>query len=297
MMKRFLSAAMLLLGAVWLSACEPPPSPETPPALSGELRQRLDQFVTERMLRGHVPGLSLVVVKDGEPVYVKGYGSENLETGQPMTEHSLVSLGSTTKAMTALALMQLVEQGLVDVEAPVTRYLPWFQTADGQGGAILVKHLLSHSSGLPASFVWDGATDDGALERRGRALANVHLRFTPGAGWEYANDGFAVLGLIVQAVSGMPYEDYMALHVFQPLGLEHTTFGALPARQGALSQGYVWTRGEVRPVPAVMSRAQHPAGTALFSSAEDVARYLVMMVGKGQGSSARVLSTESVEHM
>lgn len=297
MMKRLISSTLLLLGAVWTAACEPPPSPEPSPALSEELRQRVDQFVTERMSQGHVPGLSLVVVKDGEPVYVKGYGSENVETGRPMTEHSLVSLGSTTKAMTALALMQLVEQGRVDVEAPVTRYLPWFQTADGQGGSILVKHLLSHSSGLPASFVWDGATDDGALERRVRALASVQLRFPPGSSWEYANDGFAVLGLIVQAVSGMAYEDYMALHVFQPLGLEHTSFGALPARDVALSQGYVWTRGEVRPMPAVMSRAQHPAGTALFSSAEDVARYLVALVGKGQGSGERVLSTGSVDRM
>ncbi len=132
-----------------------------------------------------------------------------------------------------------------------------------------------------------------------RELSGVSLRFAPGTGFEYSNDGFALAGLIVQTVSGMPYEEYLARDVFQPLGMKDTVFGleAVP-EGGALAQGYAWTRGGLRPDVLLTSRAHHPAGSALYTSAEDVSRYLAALLAHGRTmEGAQVLSMSSVERM
>ncbi|HEX8538934.1 MAG TPA: serine hydrolase domain-containing protein, partial [Cystobacter sp.] len=201
MLKR--SLVPLLLGSLLNSGCSGTDHPplEQCNALPPSVKERLEPFVTESMQVGHIPGLSLVILQGGQPVCIKGYGLANVEKHQPMTPNTLVSIGSTTKAMTALALMQQVEAGAVDLDAPVTRYLPWFRTADGLQDQILVKHLLSHTSGLPNGMSWDGDHDDKALERMVRSLAEAKLQFTPGQQEAYSNDGLAVAGLIVQTVA------------------------------------------------------------------------------------------------
>jgi CubicO group peptidase (beta-lactamase class C family) len=309
MLKHLVFTTALCLGVAGTSACseDPAPSPEVPAvpsceevpsSLGAELTARIDRLVTERMHVGRVPGLSLVVLKEGTPAYVRGYGLTNLESGQPMTACSRVSVGSTTKSMTALAMMQLVEQGKVDLDAPVTRYLPWFQTADGRGGDILVRHVLSHTAGLPTSSLLVGDMDDGALERRVRSLAQVSLERAPGSGWNYANQGYAIAGLLIQTASGQSYEDYMEAHVFGPMGMAHTSFGPVPEDPAApRAQGYVWTRGTVQPAPMLLARAQHASGAATYGSARDVAAYLATLLARGQGGQAQVLRPESLERM
>src|SRR5205823_10772431 len=134
----------------------------------------------------------------------RGFGLANREQAVAMTPETLVALGSTTKSVTALAILQFVEQGRVDLEAPVTRYLPWFSMDDPRAGEITVRQLLTHTSGIPASAQIDGNQDPDALEQRVRALDWEQLRSAPGTQFEYANDGFNVAGLIVQAVAGVP---------------------------------------------------------------------------------------------
>ncbi|WNG31872.1 serine hydrolase [Cystobacter fuscus] len=303
MSKHFLVS--LWLGALLNSGCGgSPPAPaevdnalERCEALPAPVRERLDPFITERMRQGHAPGLSLVILQGGQPVCVKGYGLANVETQQRMTAATRVSIGSTTKAMTALALMRQVEAGAVGLEAPVTRYLPWFRTADGLQDQILVKHLLTHTSGLPMSVILDGAQDDGALERRARALADVSLRFTPGTGEEYANDGFALVGLIVQTVAGKPYAQHMVDSVFTPLGMSHTRFDPVSPEEPDVAQGYVWTRGQLRPLSRPLSSAQLPAGSGTYTSAEDLARYFGALLADGEGPGGAVISKSSLERM
>ncbi|WP_257453700.1 serine hydrolase domain-containing protein [Archangium lipolyticum] len=300
MLKR--SLVLMLLGALSGSGCTPPigtdPFPrERCEALPAALRERIDPFVTERMRQGHIPGLSLVILQGGQPVCLKGYGLADEAENRRMTAKTQVSIGSTTKAMTALALMQQVEAGAVDLEAPVTRYLPWFRTADGLQEQILVKHLLTHTSGLPMSYFWDGSQDDGALERRARSLAGVRLLFTPGQGEVYANDGFALVGLIVQTVAGKPFARHMADSVFTPLGMSHTRLGSVSAEAPDLAEGYVWTRGQLHPLSPPWSIAHEPAGAATYTSAEDVARYFSALLAGGEGPGGRVLSAEGVERM
>jgi CubicO group peptidase (beta-lactamase class C family) len=172
-------------------------------------QDRVDAYVNKRMDAWSIPGLALAIVEDGQLTLTRGYGLADKDQGRPMTPQTPTAVGSSTKPLTATAIMQLVEAGKVDLDAPVTRYLPWFQLDDPRAAEITVRHLLSHTSGIPASATLTGGQEADALDRRVRALEWEKLRSAPGARWEYANDGFNTLGLIVQVVSGMPYEQYL----------------------------------------------------------------------------------------
>lgn len=249
--------------------------------LAPGLRQRLDHFVAERMALGQVPGLALCILQQGRPAYLRGYGQANLEQGIPVTEATPFAVGSTTKGMTALAVMQLVEEGRLDLDAPVQAYLKDLSFADPRAGAITLRQLLSHTAGLPASAVFDGTQDPEALERRVRAVAATPLSRDPGSGYEYANDGFNLAGWVIQQVSGLPYESYLQRHLFAPLGMQDTTFDPQRAAELGLAQGYLKRRGRLEPRPTPFSRSYNPAGMAI-SSVRDLSRYLQMLLGGGE---------------
>ena len=245
------------------------------------------------MAGARLPGLAAVVVPGSGLGFTGAYGFADREAGRPMTPETPVAMGSTGKGMTALAVLQLAEQGLVDLDAPVVRYLPDFTMADPRAPEITLRQLLSMSAGLPASNAFEGAQDAGALERRVAALATVRLSRAPGAGFEYANDGFNVAGLVVQRVSGLLFERYMAERVFAPLGMRRTTYD--PARGAALglAQGYGHHRGAPVPLPTPLTRGYNPAGMVLASAA-DVGRYLLALLNGGALGAARVLAPASV---
>src|SRR6185369_6233862 len=116
----------------------------------------------------------------------RGYGVADRAAGAPMTEDTPVAIASTSKSMTALATMQLVEQGLVGLDAPVVRYVPEFTMHDPRAADITVRQVLSHTAGIPAGSFSDPAQDEQALERAIASLASTELRFAPGTGYEYA---------------------------------------------------------------------------------------------------------------
>src|SRR5215212_1788343 len=178
---------------------------------------RVDGYVQERMAAWSIPGLALAIVEDGGVSLTRGHGLADREQVRPMTPQTPVALGSTTKPLTATAMMQLAEAGAVELDAPVTRYLPWFTLDDPRAASITVRQLLSNTSGIPASASLDGYQEPDALERRVRLLEWEKLRAAPGERFEYANDGFNTAGLIVQAVAGMPYEQAVAEKILQPL--------------------------------------------------------------------------------
>jgi CubicO group peptidase (beta-lactamase class C family) len=265
-------------------------------AQTADRASRIDTYVRGRMPDLRTPGLSLVVVDDGQVLISRGYGLADRDAGIPMTEDTPVAIASTSKGMTALAMMQLVEQGVVDLDAPVTRYLPEFNMDDERAAHITVRQVLSHTAGIPASVVADLGPDDQALERRVASLASTELSRAPGSGYEYANDGYSVAGLIVQSVSGMPYEDYLAAHVFEPLGMPRTTFDVARAADLGLATGYGKSRGVVTSGPLPLSRGSNPAGGVL-TTAREVGNYFVALLNDGVFKGMQVISPASIEQM
>ena len=257
----------------------------------------VDDYITDRMGAARIPGLSVAIVKGDQIVYLKGYGQAD-PSGRQVTPQTPFITGSISKTFTALALMQLVEAGKVDLAAPVQRYLPWFRIADPRASAqITVRSLLNHTSGLPQkadTFLWTDQ-DDGVLERTVRYLKTVDLA-RPIGSFGYSNANYQILGLIIQTVSGQSYEAYVEQHIFAPLDMWDSFTSEQQALQHGMAMGYRWWFGF--PIPATMPflRSELPAGF-LISSAEDMAHYLIAMMNGGQYQGRSILSPQTISFM
>ena len=197
-----------LLVAVVLSAC----------AVAANVSTQVDQFVDAEMKAQQIPGVSLAVVKDGNPVLVKGYGLANVEHNVAVKPETIFQTGSVGKQFTAMAVMMLVEEGKISLDDPIETYLKdcpetWKQ--------ITVRHLLSHTSGIPdyetqhlVDLHKEYSEDD--LEKFAKTLP---LDFAPGDKWKYSNTGYVLLGIIIHKASGQFYGDFLHNRIFVPLGM------------------------------------------------------------------------------
>ena len=208
-------------------------------------------------------------------------------------------LGSLSKSFTAVAMMQLVESHAVELDAPVQRYLPWFAVADRDASRrITIRQLLQQTSGLPerAGFAGlaDGDESEGALEHRVRELASEPLTRPVGSAFQYCNDNYDTLGLVVQAVSGSSYEQYLERHVFEPLEMAHSFTSRASAREHGLATGYrLWFGFPIAAPSLPFVRGGLPSGY-LISSAEDMAHYLMAHFDDGRYRDRVLLSPAGI---
>jgi CubicO group peptidase (beta-lactamase class C family) len=266
-------------------------------ALQTREQEYIDAYIHTRMQAGHIPGLALGIVRGKEVVYLKGYGIAGPD-GRNVTPQTPFILGSTSKSFTALAMIQLVEAGKIDLDAPVVNYLPWFRTADAAASArITVRNLLNQNSGLPVDAGREGFADndqsDTALENGVRQLAGVQLNHAPGEAYEYANENYTTLGLIIQAVSGSSYEEYIQSQIFAPLHMRHSAATISDPVVSDLASGYRYRFFWPVPFDAPYPRQMTPAGF-LIASAEDVAHYLIAQLNDGAYGENHVVSARGI---
>ena len=174
------------------------------PFTSGANFSAVDDYLESQRLALGIPGMAVSIVQGDQVAYIQGYGEAD-SGGRPVTPQTPFQIGSVTKSFTTLAVMQLVESGQIELDAPVQTYIPWFRVADEATSAqITVRHLLNQTSGLSTATGRDefAATDlsDQAIENSVRALADAVLLFTPGTTYQYCNSNFTIAGLIVQVV-------------------------------------------------------------------------------------------------
>jgi len=258
----------------------------------------IDRYVEAQRRATRLPGLALGIVHGDRIVHLRGFGHAD-PSGQPVTPQTPFILASTTKSFTALAVMQLVEAGRVDLDAPVQRYLPWFRLADPAASArITVRHLLNHTSGLadPPSSLTEGDGSDAALEHAVRALSTVQPRQPAGQAFQYANMNYVTLGLIVQTVSRQSYEDYVRQHVLTPLGMTNSYTSPVEARRHGLATGHRYWFGRPVAFQTPYNRAAVPAGY-LSASAEAMGHYLIAHLNAGRSGHARVLSPAGIAEL
>ena len=213
----------------------------------------IDAYIESEMARARIPGLALAIVSGDEMLHVRGFGVAD-PAGRVVSGETPFIIGSNSKSFTALAIMQLVEAGRIDLDAPVHRYLPWFRVADAEASRqITVRHLLHHTSGIPTAagqaLAGDDDNSDQALERHVRALRTVELTQPVGHLYQYSNANYNVLGLLVQAVSGLSYENYVRTHIFAPLEMSDSFASEEEALQHGLATGYQRWFGFPRPAP------------------------------------------------
>ena len=261
----------------------------------------IDAYIENHIAEHQIPGLALSIVHNDEIVYTQGYGVAGPD-GSPVTPGTPFILGSTSKSFTALAIMQLVEAGEIELDVPVQTYLPWFTMADlERAEQITVRHLLAQTSGLsgPVSDKDLVNTDvsEAALETHIRELANYNLARTPGESHEYNNTNYDILGLIVQTVSGGSFEDYIEEHIYGPLEMTNSYTSKTEAQANGLAVGHTYFFGSPRvSADAPYSRRKLPSGF-LISSAEDLGHYLIAQLNGGHYGETQILSPENMALM
>src|SRR5215210_2648657 len=260
----------------------------------------IDAYIQKEMGELHIPGLTYGIVHDDKVVHLGSFGEAG-PSGRAVTPQTPFILASVSKSFTALAIMQLSEEGKVDLNAPVKRYVPWFRVADkAASNRITVRNLLNHTSGLPEDTAFkpmlSNDMSDDALEERVRTLSDVHLSHHVGATFEYTDANYDVLGLIVQRVAGQSYESYVQKHIFAPLDMSHPFTNQTDARRDGLATGHrSWFSFPMR-FDAPYSRTATPS-SYLISSAQDMTHYLIAQLNPGRYADTSVLSPEGVVAM
>ncbi len=277
------SAAALLWSATFCVSLQ---AASASAASDGPDLAAIDAYVEAEMLADRVPGVALAIVRGGEIVHMRGYGHDG--SGQPVTPQTGFILGSMSKAFTAVAAMQLVEQGKLALDAPVQEYLPWFRVADPEASRrITVRHLLHQTSGLPSGAPRARA-DPASLVDHVRALAEVELVHAPGEVHEYSSPNYLVLGALIEVAGGRSFADQVREGVFTPLGMSHSFTSppsAAPTPLARMARGHRYWFGFPRPVDLAHEADRLPTA-ALISSAGDLARFLQALLGSEPGASA-----------
>ena len=252
--------------------------------------------------RAHVAGLAVAVVQNGEEVYAKAFGVKNIETKEPLTTDSLFHWASVTKPFVATAIMQLVEQNKVNLEAPVVRYLPYFKMNDERYAAITVGQMASHTSGMPdvLNYEWHKPVyDDGALERYVRSLSGKKLIAAPGEEMRYSNMAFEVLGDVIAKVSDMTFEAYVEHHILVPLGMSKSTLLKQEADEALLTSPHAVKRDKSDKKCVLGDHwpynRMHAPSSTMISNVHDMGRWAMANLKRGELEGKRILQESTYE--
>jgi len=239
----------------------------------------VDQKFREYAERQHMPGFAYGVVLDGQLIYSEGFGFTNLESMAPARTNSLFRIASMSKSVAAMAILQLRDQGRLGLDDPITEYLPetsalTYLTTDAP--EITIRHLLTHSAGFPEDNPWgDRQLADSDAELMGLIEGGISFSNVAGIEYEYSNLGFALLGQIVQVVSGMDYRDYTQTYIFEPLGMTSTVWEFENASPNHLVLGYDWLDEAWVNIPLEHHGAFGAMG-GLITSIEDFTAYVAL---------------------
>ena len=256
---------------------------------------RIDALVQQHMQTPGAVGISVAVARGEEILYSKAYGFADLEFAVAADEETMFRIGSVTKQFTAAAVLKLAEAGKLSVDDPLTRFLPDYPTHERDGHEITLRHLLTHTAGVP------NYTDSGPkwMDVVARELTHEQmlalwqdqpLEFAPGERWRYSNSGYYLLGIVIEKASGMSYADYLRTEFFEPLQLARTRYDSNEEVLLNRAQGYAFGDGKFWN-DRLIGMSQPGAAGALISTARDLVRWQLALV------SGRVVKPESYEEM
>jgi CubicO group peptidase (beta-lactamase class C family) len=258
----------------------------------------LKTLVQEQIDRWQVPGVAIGILHEGEYEYL-GFGITSIETCEPVVPDTLFQIGSVSKIYTTTLVLQLCDQGLLDLDAPVVRYVPELGITDPEVRRQLkLRHLLTHQGGFYGDRFDDHGDGDDALERAVRAFHDLPQYAAPGELWAYSNAGFDLAGRAVENILGMTFEQAMKERIFNPLGMERATYFATEAVLHSVALGHLDNeRGGLRiAVPFQIPRRANPAG-GIISSVAEMIRFAEMHIGDGTFGDVQILKPETARLM
>lgn len=285
-MKHLVKSIPALLAAVFLLCAlpfpatpqpAPQPSPQSAPqsarrqasAAQADLTSRLDRVFSEAYPADE-PGAAILVQHRGETILRQGYGLADLEDGTPIAPDMVFRLGSLTKQFTATGILLLEQEGKLSLQDDITRILPDFPTGDHE---ITIEHLLTHTSGIFSytddQEVMQTVARDWTQDEVVAVFKDKELKFEPGSDWSYSNSGYFLLGMIIEAVTGTSYADFIRTRICEPLGLSDTRYGDLDENNPRRTAGYQKEPEGYIDAPAISMTLPFAAG-ALVSTVDDL---------------------------
>jgi CubicO group peptidase (beta-lactamase class C family) len=249
---------------------------------------RLDEYVERHMREAGAPGMTLALADRGGAVRVSAYGFADTKANAPVRPETLFEVGSISKSFAAVALLQMLDEGRVELHRPVSEYLPWLKL-EQKYGAVTAHHLLSHTSGLPGVPLLPESVAVG-----------LETVFKPGEKWVYSNVGYLVLGLLIEALDRRPFGDALAARVLKPLGMNDSSPLISNPLRPRMAVGYA-PEFEDRPFPVRGKLAEAPwievdtAAGGVASTAPDMVSYLRMLLNRGAAGTRRLISEKAFE--
>lgn len=261
--------------------------------------ENLDKVIKDFMDNETIQGLAIGVVYKNEVIYTKGFGVKNVETKELVTEKSLFHMASVSKTFVATGIMQLVQRGKINLDAPLVDYLPYFKLQDERYKEITIRQLLNHISGMPdePDYEWDKPQyDEGSLERYVRAQKDKALMWNPGEKFAYSNIAFEILGDVIAKISGVSFEDYMKKNILDVLDMKESDFNKpLVSRELITTPHVLGIEGGFGPKVSKIypyNRCHGPSST-LCSNVLEMCNYAIANMNYGEFNGKRILEKES----
>ena len=263
--------------------------------------RQMERAIEQHMYFIDIPGLAVCLLADKELVYVNGFGMADLSANKRMTSGAIFHMASISKLFTATAVMQLHEQGKLDIDAPVQDYLKGFIPFSSAFGSITIRQMLSHTAGIPdcEDYEWEFPRyDDQALHDYVMSQTEMRLLSEPGKRFFYSNIAYEMLGELIQGLSGLTFEDYCKKYLFIPMGMLQSDFLKERVSSGRLVQPHIKDRANQVKVSDVFPyhRAHGPSST-LYSTVEELSLFAAAMMDTLEGKRKDIIAPATLKTM
>jgi CubicO group peptidase (beta-lactamase class C family)/D-alanyl-D-alanine dipeptidase len=262
------------------------------------IAEALKPFIEREMAEKGLPGLSIAIIDDQQTVWAQGFGMADASAQKPATAQTVYRIGSVSKLFTDIGIMQLVERGELNLDAPITNYLPDFRPHNPFGAPITLRQLMSHRSGLlrepPVGNYFE--TSEPSLAATVRSLNDTELVFAPNTHTKYSNAAIAVVGYLLESRSRRPFAKYLKSSVLDRMGLMHSSFEPDPKLIANLAKAQMWTYDGLTFHAPTFQLGMAPAGS-MYSTVTDLGRFLSVLMARGQTNNGALLKPETIEQM
>lgn len=260
--------------------------------------EELERVIIHEMNDKGLPAVSIALVDDQEIVWAKGFGFADIDKKIPATAETMYRVGSVSKLFTDIAIMQLVERGELDLDAPITQYLTDFQVKNPFNKSITLRQLMSHRSGLvrepPMGNYFDPT--EPTLLQTVQSLNSTTLVYKPESRTKYSNAGISVVGYLLERIQNQPFAKYLQQAVLKPMGLQKSAFDPTPEIRQHLAKAYMWTYDGREFIAPTFELGTSPAGS-MYSTVSDLSRFLGILFNRGKGPGRQILKPETLEEM
>ncbi|MFW5800203.1 MAG: serine hydrolase domain-containing protein, partial [Spirochaetota bacterium] len=261
-----------------------------------KVKTKISKSINKYIKKGIIKGLSIALLDDNDIVWKQGFGYADIKANKPSTAETFYKVGSISKLFTATAIMQLVEKGEIDLDAPVKEYIPEFKVKSRfeDYTSITIRMLLTHHSGLPGNKL-KGTITKGMSEDLSQVLThlqNEYVAYPPNYIYAYSNLGYTILGIVIERISGKPFYDYMEKNLLIPLGMNMSSFILKKDMKDMYSKAY--TPDGLHSLNIQIR--DKPAGS-MFSNVLELSKFIKMIFNEGEINNKRLLNKESIDEM